>query len=150
MPKELISRFVKICPTCQSRRGVVQMTASHSQRAFPRLENITHLGRKAISHLPGENYSIRLPEVRERLEVIARQNCDKTRPNVSSYLPDLAHTCNLNSQSLPSLSMPHPLSSCDSSPFIQTPGSIDDTMTSLPGDNGYNASYVGPTNYYGC
>lgn len=38
VPKELISRFVKICPTCQVRRGGARLTPPSSRRSSPRLE----------------------------------------------------------------------------------------------------------------
>ncbi|RAK98058.1 integrase zinc binding domain-containing protein [Aspergillus ibericus CBS 121593] len=38
VPKELISRFVKICPTCQVRRGHSRLTPPSSRRSSPRLE----------------------------------------------------------------------------------------------------------------
>ncbi|KAL4879993.1 hypothetical protein BJY04DRAFT_208284 [Aspergillus karnatakaensis] len=38
VPKELISRFVKICPTCQVRRGGGRLTPPSSRRSSPRLE----------------------------------------------------------------------------------------------------------------
>lgn len=38
VPKELISRFVKICPTCQVRRGGSRLTPPNSRRSSPRLE----------------------------------------------------------------------------------------------------------------
>ncbi|PYH72516.1 integrase zinc binding domain-containing protein [Aspergillus vadensis CBS 113365] len=38
VPKELISRFVKICPTCQVRRGGPRLTPPSSRRSSPRLE----------------------------------------------------------------------------------------------------------------
>ncbi|OJJ44842.1 hypothetical protein ASPZODRAFT_70363 [Penicilliopsis zonata CBS 506.65] len=38
VPKELISRFVKICPTCQVRRGASRLTPPNSRRGSPRLE----------------------------------------------------------------------------------------------------------------
>ncbi|TQB67960.1 hypothetical protein MPDQ_004297 [Monascus purpureus] len=38
VPKELISRFVKICPTCQVRRGGLRLTPPNSRRGSPRLE----------------------------------------------------------------------------------------------------------------
>lgn len=38
VPKELISRFVKICPTCQVRRGGSRLTPPNSRRGSPRLE----------------------------------------------------------------------------------------------------------------
>lgn len=37
VPKELISRFVKICPTCQVRRGGSRLTPPSSRRGSPRL-----------------------------------------------------------------------------------------------------------------
>ncbi|KAJ5495603.1 hypothetical protein N7539_000719 [Penicillium diatomitis] len=40
VPKELISRFVKICPTCQVRRGGSRLTPPNSRRGSPRLELI--------------------------------------------------------------------------------------------------------------
>lgn len=40
MPKELISRFVKICPTCQVRRGGSRLTPPNSRRSSPRLEMV--------------------------------------------------------------------------------------------------------------
>ncbi|KAJ5562271.1 hypothetical protein N7461_001032 [Penicillium sp. DV-2018c] len=40
VPKELISRFVKICPTCQVRRGGSRLTPPNSRRSSPRLEMI--------------------------------------------------------------------------------------------------------------
>lgn len=40
VPKELISRFVKICPTCQVRRGGSRLTPPNSRRGSPRLEMI--------------------------------------------------------------------------------------------------------------
>lgn len=53
MPKELISRFVKICPTCQVRRG---SSPSNSQKTPPYFENkrcspsyeVDHHGRRSI------------------------------------------------------------------------------------------------------
>lgn len=41
VPKELISRFVKICPTCQVRRGGSRLTPPNSRRGSPRLELLT-------------------------------------------------------------------------------------------------------------
>ncbi|OQD98915.1 hypothetical protein PENSOL_c008G11928 [Penicillium solitum] len=41
VPKELISRFVKICPTCQVRRGGSRLTPPNSRRSSPRLEMIS-------------------------------------------------------------------------------------------------------------
>ncbi|KAL5332240.1 hypothetical protein BJX70DRAFT_151831 [Aspergillus crustosus] len=38
VPKELISRFVKICPTCQVRRGGTRLTPPSSRRSSPRLD----------------------------------------------------------------------------------------------------------------
>ncbi|KAJ6107923.1 hypothetical protein N7523_009246 [Penicillium sp. IBT 18751x] len=38
VPKELISRFVKICPTCQVRRGGSRLTPPNSRRGSPRLD----------------------------------------------------------------------------------------------------------------
>ncbi|KAL5355464.1 hypothetical protein BJX96DRAFT_161745 [Aspergillus floccosus] len=38
VPKELISRFVKICPTCQVRRGGPRLTPPNSRRSSPRLD----------------------------------------------------------------------------------------------------------------
>ncbi|KAL4903548.1 hypothetical protein BDW74DRAFT_41703 [Aspergillus multicolor] len=38
VPKELISRFVKICPTCQVRRGGTRLTPPSSRRGSPPLE----------------------------------------------------------------------------------------------------------------
>ncbi|KAJ5191189.1 uncharacterized protein N7498_010174 [Penicillium cinerascens] len=40
VPKELISRFVKICPTCQVRRGGSRLTPPNSRRGSPRLDMI--------------------------------------------------------------------------------------------------------------
>ena len=40
VPKELISRFVKICPTCQVRRGGSRLTPPNSRRGSPRLEMV--------------------------------------------------------------------------------------------------------------
>jgi hypothetical protein len=40
VPKELISRFVKICPTCQVRRGGSRLTPPNSRRCSPRLEMV--------------------------------------------------------------------------------------------------------------
>lgn len=42
VPKELISRFVKICPTCQVRRGGARLTPPNSRRGSPRLESTSH------------------------------------------------------------------------------------------------------------
>ncbi|KAI9933373.1 hypothetical protein MW887_007846 [Aspergillus wentii] len=41
VPKELISRFVKICPTCQVRRGSSRLTPPNSRRGSPRLDLIS-------------------------------------------------------------------------------------------------------------
>ncbi|KAB8240429.1 hypothetical protein F9C07_1563276 [Aspergillus flavus] len=41
VPKELISRFVKICPTCQVRRGGSRLTPPNSRRSSPRLEIVS-------------------------------------------------------------------------------------------------------------
>ncbi|KAJ5100180.1 hypothetical protein N7456_006232 [Penicillium angulare] len=41
VPKELISRFVKNCPTCQVRRGGSRLTPPNSRRGSPRLEVIS-------------------------------------------------------------------------------------------------------------
>ncbi|PYI30872.1 hypothetical protein BP00DRAFT_436551 [Aspergillus indologenus CBS 114.80] len=41
VPKELISRFVKICPTCQVRRGGSRLTPPSSRRSSPRLETVS-------------------------------------------------------------------------------------------------------------
>lgn len=41
VPKELISRFVKICPTCQVRRGGSRLTPPNSRRGSPRLDMIS-------------------------------------------------------------------------------------------------------------
>ncbi|KAK5788490.1 hypothetical protein VI817_009448 [Penicillium citrinum] len=41
VPKELISRFVKICPTCQVRRGGARLTPPNSRRGSPRMEMIS-------------------------------------------------------------------------------------------------------------
>ncbi|KAG0157959.1 hypothetical protein PDIDSM_5471 [Penicillium digitatum] len=41
VPKELISRFVKICPTCQVRRGGSRLTPPNSRRSSPRLEMVS-------------------------------------------------------------------------------------------------------------
>ena len=41
VPKELISRFVKICPTCQIRRGGSRVTPPASLRGSPKLETAT-------------------------------------------------------------------------------------------------------------
>ncbi|BCS27499.1 integrase zinc binding domain-containing protein [Aspergillus puulaauensis] len=38
VPKELISRFVKICPTCQIRRGGTRVTPPNSRRGSPPLK----------------------------------------------------------------------------------------------------------------
>ncbi|KAL4788405.1 hypothetical protein BJX76DRAFT_315543 [Aspergillus varians] len=38
VPKELISRFVKICPTCQVRRGGTRLTPPNSRRGSPPLK----------------------------------------------------------------------------------------------------------------
>ncbi|KAL4915566.1 hypothetical protein BDW62DRAFT_219267 [Aspergillus aurantiobrunneus] len=38
VPKELISRFVKICPTCQVRRGGTRLTPPSSRRGSPALK----------------------------------------------------------------------------------------------------------------
>lgn len=38
VPKELISRFVKSCPTCQVRRGGSRLTPPNSRRGSPRLD----------------------------------------------------------------------------------------------------------------
>ncbi|KAL4801533.1 hypothetical protein BDV18DRAFT_154797 [Aspergillus unguis] len=38
VPKELISRFVKICPTCQVRRGGTRLTPPSSRRGSPPFE----------------------------------------------------------------------------------------------------------------
>lgn len=38
VPKELISRFVKICPTCQIRRGTARVTTPNSRRGSPSLK----------------------------------------------------------------------------------------------------------------
>lgn len=40
VPKELISRFVKICPTCQVRRGGSRLTPPNSRRSSPRLDMV--------------------------------------------------------------------------------------------------------------
>lgn len=40
VPKELVSRFVKICPTCQVRRGGSRLTPPNSRRGSPRLEMV--------------------------------------------------------------------------------------------------------------
>lgn len=40
VPKELISRFVKICPTCQVRRGGSRLTPPSSRRGSPRLTTL--------------------------------------------------------------------------------------------------------------
>ncbi|GES65612.1 hypothetical protein ATEIFO6365_0012000400 [Aspergillus terreus] len=40
VPKELISRFVKICPTCQVRRGGPRLTPPNSRRSSPRLDMV--------------------------------------------------------------------------------------------------------------
>lgn len=42
VPKELISRFVKLCPTCQIRRGVSRLTPPNSQKGSPGLETACH------------------------------------------------------------------------------------------------------------
>ncbi|KAI2448397.1 hypothetical protein LOY97_006829, partial [Ophidiomyces ophidiicola] len=42
VPKELISRFVKICPTCQVRRGGSRLTPPNSCRTSPKLELLAH------------------------------------------------------------------------------------------------------------
>ena len=42
VPKELISRFVKLCPTCQIRRGVSHLTPPNSQKGSPGLETACH------------------------------------------------------------------------------------------------------------
>ncbi|KAL9111557.1 MAG: hypothetical protein Q9227_004045 [Pyrenula ochraceoflavens] len=36
VPKELIARYVKICPTCRSRRGTAGLTPPHSRHSSPR------------------------------------------------------------------------------------------------------------------
>ncbi|KAJ5653503.1 hypothetical protein N7490_000506 [Penicillium lividum] len=41
VPKELISRFVKICPTCQVRRGGSRFTPPSSRRSSPRLDRVS-------------------------------------------------------------------------------------------------------------
>ncbi|KAJ5813880.1 uncharacterized protein N7503_000630 [Penicillium pulvis] len=41
VPKELISRFVKICPTCQVRRGGSRLTPPSSRRSSPRLDRVS-------------------------------------------------------------------------------------------------------------
>ncbi|KAJ5105131.1 hypothetical protein NUU61_002478 [Penicillium alfredii] len=41
VPKELISRFVKICPTCQVRRGGSRLTPPNSRRGSPRLDMVS-------------------------------------------------------------------------------------------------------------
>ncbi|KAL2802898.1 hypothetical protein BJX63DRAFT_440524 [Aspergillus granulosus] len=38
VPKELISRFVKICPTCQVRRGGTRLTPPSSRKSSPPIE----------------------------------------------------------------------------------------------------------------
>ncbi|PGH16552.1 hypothetical protein AJ79_01658 [Helicocarpus griseus UAMH5409] len=40
VPKELISRFVKICPTCQVRRGGSRLTPPNSRRGSPKLATL--------------------------------------------------------------------------------------------------------------
>ncbi|PGH30001.1 hypothetical protein GX50_07248 [[Emmonsia] crescens] len=40
VPKELISRFVKICPTCQVRRGGSRLTPPNSRRSSPKLTTL--------------------------------------------------------------------------------------------------------------
>ncbi|CAG8174027.1 unnamed protein product [Penicillium salamii] len=40
VPKELISRFVKICPTCQVRRGGSRLTPPNSRKSSPRLDMV--------------------------------------------------------------------------------------------------------------
>ncbi|EDN09755.1 predicted protein [Histoplasma mississippiense (nom. inval.)] len=40
VPKELISRFVKICPTCQVRRGGSRLTPPNSRRCSPKLTTL--------------------------------------------------------------------------------------------------------------
>lgn len=42
VPKELISRFVKICPTCQIRRGGLRITPPSSRKSTPQSESISH------------------------------------------------------------------------------------------------------------
>ncbi|KAK2791492.1 hypothetical protein FQN53_002601 [Emmonsiellopsis sp. PD_33] len=42
VPKELISRFVKICPTCQVRRGGSRLTPPNSRRGSPKMGTISH------------------------------------------------------------------------------------------------------------
>ncbi|GAD99462.1 hypothetical protein AOR_1_1090134 [Paecilomyces variotii No. 5] len=71
IPKELISRFVKICPTCQVRRRGSRLTPPSSRRESPQLE--------PVSRSPTDLS----PPVSRRHSVVSRQaNLDRLQTQV--------------------------------------------------------------------
>lgn len=74
MPKELISRFVKICPTCQVRRGGSRLTPPNSRRSSPRLEMVPRSPK-----LPS-------PPVSRRESTFGQMPLDRTQPDYFGHL----------------------------------------------------------------
>jgi hypothetical protein len=142
VPKELISRFVKICPTCQTRRGALQMTHSRSRRVSPCNGKVRQADTGSISCLSGERYSHRGPEFADRAGVVPRlDGHGRRKMNVSTSLPDLNHSFHVNSQPLSSLSLQQSLGPYDGGVFIHTTRGISDPANTLL--NGYNVACVG-------
>ncbi|KAJ5794438.1 hypothetical protein N7457_001037 [Penicillium paradoxum] len=74
VPKELISRFVKICPTCQVRRGGSRLTPPNSRRSSPRLEMVPRSPK-----LPS-------PPISRRESTFGQMSLDRTQPDYFGHM----------------------------------------------------------------
>ncbi|PTU20955.1 hypothetical protein P175DRAFT_0458907 [Aspergillus ochraceoroseus IBT 24754] len=72
VPKELISRFVKICPTCQVRRGGTRLTPPSSRRGSPRLETSSRSPK--LPSPPMSRRQSAIPLERPQVEYFGLQN----------------------------------------------------------------------------
>ncbi|EEH16898.2 hypothetical protein PABG_06985 [Paracoccidioides brasiliensis Pb03] len=72
VPKELISRFVKICPTCQVRRGGCRLTPPNSRKNSPKLKTLP-------------NPQLRSPPGSRRDSVISRASASTAERSRNKY-----------------------------------------------------------------
>lgn len=76
VPKELISRFVKICPTCQVRRGGSRLTPPRSHRGSPHSGSISESPRNLSPPMSRRvsTYGVPLHVEKSRAELCALLN----------------------------------------------------------------------------
>lgn len=155
VPKELISRFVKICPTCQIRRGGLHLTPPNSRRGSPRLE-ATLPSPKLLSPPPPplpdlmyrrkSAYSLPGSSERSQADGFAQGHVGWT--DSPSHFHSQLH---LSSRSFNALTIPPAGLLTDLSSSTSSTSLVEETSTSSAQAN-YNSGYMrahGNTRYHG-